>query len=42
MEKPTIDDGEPLPLTIAFVLAMGSLIAIGWFLMFFLMKARWG
>jgi hypothetical protein len=32
---------EPLPATFAFVLTLGGLIAVGWCLMFFLMRAEW-
>jgi hypothetical protein len=35
-------DGKdaPLPATLAFVMTMGSLFFIGWFLMFWLLSAR--
>ncbi len=38
MKSPT---EEPLPATLRFVLFLGSAIAIGWFLMFWLLKDRW-
>jgi hypothetical protein len=35
-------EDEPLPATFAFVMTLGTLIAIGWFLMFLLLRSRWG
>jgi hypothetical protein len=32
---------EPLPATLVFVFSLGGLILIGWFAMFFLLRARW-
>jgi hypothetical protein len=32
---------EPLPATLTFVFVMGVLIALGWFAMFALLRARW-
>jgi hypothetical protein len=32
---------EPLPATLAFVFALGALILVGWFAMYFLLRARW-
>jgi len=32
---------EPLPATLRFVFVIGILILIGWFAMFFLLRARW-
>jgi len=32
---------EPLPATLAFVSALGVLILVGWFAMYFLLRARW-
>jgi hypothetical protein len=32
---------EPLPATLTFVFTLGGLIAIGWFAMYALMRARW-
>lgn len=32
---------EPLPATLLFVFSLGSLILIGWFAMYFLLRARW-
>jgi hypothetical protein len=37
--KPSHDD--PLPETLAFVFTLGILIAVGWILMFMLLRARW-
>lgn len=31
----------PLPATLAFVFVVGGLILVGWFAMFFLLRARW-
>jgi hypothetical protein len=31
---------EPLPLTLTFVMVMGAAFAVGWILMFVLLKAR--
>jgi hypothetical protein len=31
----------PLPATLGFVFTLGALFAIGWFLMFMLLRARW-
>jgi len=41
MSKITQDEDAPLPATLGFVLTLGSLIAIGWFCMYFLLRARW-
>jgi hypothetical protein len=32
---------EPLPATLVFVFSLGGLIFVGWFAMFFLLRARW-
>jgi len=32
---------EPLPATLVFVSGLGVLILVGWFAMFFLLRARW-
>lgn len=32
---------EPLPATVRFVFVLGSLIVVGWFAMFVLLKDRW-
>jgi hypothetical protein len=32
---------EPLPATLIFVFSLGTLIVVGWFAMFFLLRARW-
>jgi hypothetical protein len=32
---------EPLPATVRFVFTIGILILIGWFAMFWLLRARW-
>jgi hypothetical protein len=32
---------EPLPATLVFVFALGALIAVGWFAMYVLLRARW-
>jgi hypothetical protein len=32
---------EPLPATLAFVSVLGVLILVGWFAMYFLLRARW-
>jgi hypothetical protein len=32
---------EPLPGTLTFVLTMGAVFIVLWFLMFWLLKARW-
>jgi len=32
---------EPLPATLMFVFALGALIAVGWFAMYVLLRARW-
>jgi hypothetical protein len=32
---------EPLPATLRFVFALGALILVGWFAMYFLLRARW-
>ena len=32
---------EPLPATLGFVFTLGAAIAIGWALMFLLLRARW-
>jgi hypothetical protein len=32
---------EPLPLTLRFVLVIGALFFVGWFLMFALLWERW-
>jgi hypothetical protein len=37
--EPTRD--EPLPATLAFVFSIGTAIAVGWVLMFLLLRARW-
>jgi len=42
MDKPQGASDEPLPTTFRFVMTVGILIAIGWFLMFFLLRSRWG
>ncbi len=33
---------EPLPATFGFVLTLGTFIAVGWLLMFLLLRSRWG
>jgi hypothetical protein len=35
------DTDEPLPLTLRFVLALGGLIFVGWFIMFAVLQERW-
>ena len=40
MAKTETDQDEPLPATLGFVLTMGVLFAIGWFMMFALLKER--
>jgi hypothetical protein len=37
--EPTPD--EPLPATLGFVFSLGAAIAVGWTLMFLLLRARW-
>jgi hypothetical protein len=37
--EPTRD--EPLPATLTFVLILGTLITIGWFAMYVLLRERW-
>jgi hypothetical protein len=32
---------EPLPPTLVFVFALGALIAVGWFAVYVLLRARW-
>jgi len=32
---------EPLPATLAFVMVMAGLIAVGWIAMFVLLRVRW-
>jgi hypothetical protein len=32
---------EPLPATLGFVFVLGALILVGWFAMYFLLRARW-
>jgi hypothetical protein len=32
---------EPLPATLAFCLALGGVILVGWIAMFALLQARW-
>jgi hypothetical protein len=32
---------EPLPATLVFVSALGTLIFVGWFAMYALLRARW-
>jgi hypothetical protein len=32
---------EPLPATLLFVFSLGGLILVGWFAMYFLLRARW-
>jgi hypothetical protein len=32
---------EPLPATLAFVSALGTLIVAGWFALYVLLRARW-
>lgn len=34
-------DDPPLPATLAFVLAVGAIILVGWIAMFFLLRVRW-
>ena len=34
------DGDEPLPLTLTFVMVLGSTFFVGWILMFMLLKAR--
>jgi hypothetical protein len=34
-------DDVPLPATLAFVLAMGAAILVGWLAMFAILKERW-
>lgn len=34
-------EDEPLPATLTFVLVMGAVFAVLWFLMFVLLKSRW-
>lgn len=41
MGKTPAQTDEPLPATLAFVLTIGVLFFVGWFAMFFLLKARW-
>ncbi|HXP92566.1 MAG TPA: hypothetical protein VN905_03790 [Candidatus Binatia bacterium] len=35
------DEESPLPATTGFVFTIGALFAVGWFLMFLLLRARW-
>lgn len=37
--EPTRD--EPLPATLTFVFILGTLILVGWFAMYVLLRARW-
>jgi len=39
MAKPQKD--EPLPATLRFVFSIGVLFAVGWFLMYWLLRDRW-
>jgi hypothetical protein len=32
---------QPLPATFAFVMTMGAVFGVGWFLMFWLLASRW-
>jgi hypothetical protein len=32
---------EPLPATVTFVFALGTLILVGWFVMYFVLRSRW-
>lgn len=41
MKRITEADETPLPATLAFVFSIGTIIAIGWLSMYFLMRARW-
>lgn len=34
-------EDEPLPATLSFVLVMGAVFVVLWFLMFVLLKSRW-
>lgn len=38
--KPGPED-RPLPATLGFVFTIGTLIALGWFCMYVLLRARW-
>lgn len=41
MNEPIPTRDEPLPATFAFVMTMGGLFAVGWILMFLLLRSRW-
>jgi hypothetical protein len=41
MQNAPHNDDSPLPATVGFVFTIGGLFAVGWFLMFFLLRARW-
>jgi hypothetical protein len=41
MKNSPQDSDAPLPATLGFVFTIGILIAIGWFAMYFLLRARW-
>jgi hypothetical protein len=32
---------EPLPSTLTFVFALGTLILVGWFVMYLVLRSRW-
>jgi hypothetical protein len=41
IDLPVKERDDPLPLTLRFVMVIGVLILVGWFLMFMLLQARW-
>jgi len=42
MSRNSLQSGdEPLPATLTFVFTLGTLFALGWFAMFFLLRSRW-
>ncbi len=41
MEKRPREEDAPLPATFAFVMTMGVVFGVGWFLMFWLLASRW-
>jgi len=41
MNEPHGPAEQPLPVTLRFVLSMGALFAVGWVLMFLLLRSRW-
>jgi hypothetical protein len=41
MNEPASQHDEPLRATLGFVITIGGLFTVGWFLMFFLLRDRW-